>query len=78
MIPFLDLKAQYASIKDEIDAAVLGVLASRAVRARRRGCGVRARVRRLLRRQARDRRQLPAPAPCTWRCWPPASARATR
>ena len=28
MIPFLDLKAQYASIKDEIDAAVLGVLAS--------------------------------------------------
>lgn len=28
MIPFLDLKAQYASIKDEIDRAVLGVLAS--------------------------------------------------
>lgn len=28
MIPFLDLKAQYASIKEEIDAAVLGVLAS--------------------------------------------------
>ncbi|MGO4441347.1 DegT/DnrJ/EryC1/StrS family aminotransferase [Rhizobium sp. RAF56] len=28
MIPFLDLKAQYASIKTEIDAAVLGVLAS--------------------------------------------------
>jgi dTDP-4-amino-4,6-dideoxygalactose transaminase len=28
MIPFLDLKAQYASIKSEIDAAVLGVLAS--------------------------------------------------
>lgn len=28
MIPFLDLKAQYASIKGEIDAAVLGVLAS--------------------------------------------------
>jgi dTDP-4-amino-4,6-dideoxygalactose transaminase len=28
MIPFLDLKAQYASIKDEVDAAVLGVLAS--------------------------------------------------
>lgn len=28
MIPFLDLKAQYASIKNEIDAAVLGVLAS--------------------------------------------------
>jgi dTDP-4-amino-4,6-dideoxygalactose transaminase len=28
MIPFLDLKAQYASIKDEIDTAVLGVLAS--------------------------------------------------
>lgn len=28
MIPFLDLKAQYASIKDELDAAVLGVLAS--------------------------------------------------
>ena len=28
MIPFLDLKAQYASIKQEIDDAVLGVLAS--------------------------------------------------
>ena len=28
MIPFLDLKAQYASIKTEIDAAVLNVLAS--------------------------------------------------
>ncbi|ANL31290.1 DegT/DnrJ/EryC1/StrS family aminotransferase protein (plasmid) [Rhizobium phaseoli] len=28
MIPFLDLKAQYNSIKSEIDAAVLGVLAS--------------------------------------------------
>lgn len=28
MIPFLDLKAQYAGIKDEIDRAVLGVLAS--------------------------------------------------
>lgn len=28
MIPFLDLKEQYASIKDEIDAAVLHVLAS--------------------------------------------------
>ena len=28
MIPFLDLKAQYASIKNEIDPAVLGVLAS--------------------------------------------------
>jgi dTDP-4-amino-4,6-dideoxygalactose transaminase len=28
MIPFLDLKAQYASIKGEVDAAVLNVLAS--------------------------------------------------
>jgi dTDP-4-amino-4,6-dideoxygalactose transaminase len=28
MIPFLDIKAQYASIKEEVDAAVLGVLAS--------------------------------------------------
>jgi dTDP-4-amino-4,6-dideoxygalactose transaminase len=28
MIPFLDLKAQYASIKGEVDAAVLSVLAS--------------------------------------------------
>ncbi len=28
MIPFLDLKAQYASIKEEVDAAALGVLAS--------------------------------------------------
>ena len=28
MIPFLDLKAQYASIKDEVDAAIHGVLDS--------------------------------------------------
>ena len=28
MIPFLNIKAQYTSIKDEIDAAVLSVLAS--------------------------------------------------
>jgi dTDP-4-amino-4,6-dideoxygalactose transaminase len=28
MIPFLDLKAQYSSIKGELDAAVIGVLAS--------------------------------------------------
>lgn len=28
MIPFLDLKAQYASIKGDIDAAVMRVLAS--------------------------------------------------
>jgi len=28
MIPLMDLKAQYCSIKDELDAAVLGVLAS--------------------------------------------------
>jgi hypothetical protein len=28
MIPFLDLKAQYQSIKPEVDAAVLGVLGS--------------------------------------------------
>jgi hypothetical protein len=28
MIPLIDLKAQYRSIKDELDAAVLGVLAS--------------------------------------------------
>jgi dTDP-4-amino-4,6-dideoxygalactose transaminase len=27
-IPMLDLKAQYATIKDEIDEKVLGVLAS--------------------------------------------------
>jgi hypothetical protein len=40
MIPFLDLKAQYHSIKPEVDAA--------------------------------------APARCTWRCSPPASALATR
>jgi hypothetical protein len=26
MVPFLDLKAQYHSIEDEIDAAVLAVL----------------------------------------------------
>lgn len=30
MIPFVDLKAQYRSIKDEVDAAVLGVLDSTA------------------------------------------------
>ena len=58
MIPFLDLKAQYKSIKPEIDAAVLGVLESSAVRPRRGGRRLRARVRRLLRREARDRRQL--------------------
>ena len=28
MIPFVDLKAQYQSIKPEIDAAVIGVLES--------------------------------------------------
>ncbi len=28
MIPFVDLKAQYSSIKDEVDAAVAGVMAS--------------------------------------------------
>ena len=28
MIPFVDLKAQYNSIKDEVDAAVAGVMAS--------------------------------------------------
>jgi len=28
LVPFLDLKAQYHSIKDEIDAAVLAVLES--------------------------------------------------
>lgn len=28
MVPFVDLKAQYASLKDEIDAAIQGVLAS--------------------------------------------------
>ena len=28
MIPLVDLQAQYASIKDEIDTAVLSVLAS--------------------------------------------------
>ncbi len=50
MIPFLDLKAQYQSIKPEIDAAVIGRAREHAVRARRRGRGVRERVRRLLRR----------------------------
>ena len=28
MIPFVDLKAQYDSIKSEVDAAILGVLES--------------------------------------------------
>ena len=28
MIPFVDLKAQYASIKDEVNAAIQGVLDS--------------------------------------------------
>ena len=58
MIPFLDLKAQYQSIKPEIDSAVIERSGEHAVRARRRGRGVRARVRRLLRRQARDRREF--------------------
>ena len=58
MIPFLDLKAQYAEHQARNRTPPsLDVLASRPVRARRRGRRVRARVRRLLRRQARDRRQ---------------------
>ena len=44
-IPFLDLKAQYHSIKPEIDAAVVRVLETQPVRPRRGGRGVRARVR---------------------------------
>ncbi len=47
-IPFLDLKAQYNSIKPEIDAAIQQSSRHHAVRARRRGRRVRARLRRLL------------------------------
>ena len=78
MIPFLDLKAQYQSIKPEIDSAVLGVLDSTQFVLGERGGGLRARVRRLLRREARDRASTPARARCTWRCSRPASAPATR
>ena len=59
MIPFLDLKAQYHEHQARDRRAPCSrVLDSDAVRPRRRGRGLRARVRRLLRRQARDRRQL--------------------
>ena len=78
VIPFLDLKAQYRSIKPEIDG----------------GHRQRARERRSSSSAARSppssgssrptaapptaSASTPARARCTWRCWPPASARATR
>ena len=52
MIPFVDLQAQYRSIKPEIDAAVLRRARQRAVHPRATRCGVRTRVRGLLRRRA--------------------------
>ena len=73
-IPFLDLKAQYNSIKPEIDAAI-----QRSSRARS-SCSA-------TRSPAFEREFAaycgakhgiavnPAPARCTWRCSPPASAR---
>ena len=77
-MPFVDLKAQYRSIKPEIDAAIAGVLEStqfvlgEEVAAFEKEfaayCGAR----------ARRSRSTPAPARCTWRSWPPGSGRATR
>ena len=51
VIPFVDLKAQYAAIKHEIDAAIQGVLESCQFTLGQRGRGVREGVRRLLRRR---------------------------
>ena len=47
MIPFVDLKAQYASIKTEVNAAIQGVLDSLPVHAGQRSREVREGVRRL-------------------------------
>ncbi len=78
MIPFVDLKAQYRSIKHEVDAAIQGVLDSCAVHARQRSRGVREGVRRVLPGARTASASTPAPARCTWRCSRPASARATK
>ena len=48
------------------------------VHARQRGRGIRGGVRRLLPGARTASASTPAPARCTWRCSPPASARATR
>ena len=37
-IPFVDLKAQYETLKDEVAEAIRGVLRLRAVHRRRDGC----------------------------------------
>ena len=68
MIPFLDLKAQYRSIKPEIDEAVARVLESGqfvlgaevAAFEREFGyyCGA-----------ARPSESIREPARCIWRCW---------
>ena len=57
MIPFVDLKAQYPSIKTEVDAAIHGRPGHLPVHARQRSRGVREGVRRLLAGQARHRRE---------------------
>ena len=66
-VPFLDLKAQYHSIKPEIDAAIATILEAQPVRPGRGGRRLRARVRGLLRGGPGHRRQLgderPAPGP---------------
>ena len=78
MIPFLDLKAQYRSIKPEIDAAVRAVLDSgqfvlgdEVERSKHEFAAY-------PRRRITASPSTPARARCIWRCSPPASAPATR
>ena len=78
MIPFVDLKAQYRVDQGRDRRRDPGRARELPVHARQRGGRVRGGVRRLL--QARDTASAstPAPARCTSRCSPPASAPATR
>ena len=79
MIPFLDLKAQYASRSSrELDAAVLRCAGLGSVRPRRGGRGVRDASSRPIAAPGTPSPSTPAPARCIWRCSRPASARATR
>ena len=78
MIPLLDLQAQYAALQPELDAAVLEVIASGAVRLGPQVAAFESGVRRLLRRRACRGASAPAPRRCIWRCSRSASGRATR
>ena len=77
MIPFVDLKAQYASIKDEVNAAIQGVLESCQFTL---GTEVAAFEEEFAAYCQADTASAstPGPARCTSRCSPPTSARATR